>query len=196
MQTPFVVDIPWVPKVTFPGRMRARNSKKRKRKTVFRVCFFFSLHFLLASSLEKENLWHPGYGRHSKKRKWVLKAQYYSATEGVTTKTQQTFLANFHPRIKNLIHKFKKPARVKHVETVIIFLSNCTRTFFHEYGKNFSSGGFLRMRKQNTESAVPLDAVPERRTKRCSPRFRPGDRFWSQVSDTCRQALRERNVGP
>ena len=35
----------------------------------------------------------------------------------------------------------------------------------------------LRMRKQNTNKAVPLDAVPERRTKRCSPRFRPGGRF-------------------
>ena len=45
-------------------------------------------------------------------------------------------------------------------------------------------------------SAVPLDVVPERCTERCSPRFRPGGRFWSQVSDTCRQAGRERNVGP
>ena len=27
-------------------------------------------------------------------------------------------------------------------------------------------------------------------------RFRRGDRFWSQVLDTCRQALRDRNVGP
>ena len=35
----------------------------------------------------------------------------------------------------------------------------------------------LRMRKQNTIRAVPLDAVPERRIERCSPRFRPGDRF-------------------
>ena len=33
------------------------------------------------------------------------------------------------------------------------------------------------MRQQNTNRAVPLDAVPERRTERCSPRFRPGDRF-------------------
>ena len=33
------------------------------------------------------------------------------------------------------------------------------------------------MRKQNTETTVPLDVVPERRTKRCSPRFRPGGRF-------------------
>ena len=33
------------------------------------------------------------------------------------------------------------------------------------------------MRKQNANKAVPLDAVPERRTERCSPRFRPGDRF-------------------
>ena len=35
----------------------------------------------------------------------------------------------------------------------------------------------LRMRKRRTNRAVPLDVVPERRTKRCSPRFRPGDRF-------------------
>ena len=52
------------------------------------------------------------------------------------------------------------------------------------------------LHKESKMSSVPLDAVPERRTERCSPRFRPGDRFWSQVSDTCRQALRERNVGP
>ena len=52
------------------------------------------------------------------------------------------------------------------------------------------------MRQQNTKATVPLDLVPERRTERCSPRFRPGGRFWSQVSDTCRQAVRERNVGP
>ena len=38
--------------------------------------------------------------------------------------------------------------------------------------------GKLRMRKQNTKTTVPLDVVPERRTKRCSPRFRPGGRFW------------------
>ena len=37
--------------------------------------------------------------------------------------------------------------------------------------------GNLRMRKQNTKTTVPLDVVPERRTKRCSPRFRPGGRF-------------------
>ena len=45
-------------------------------------------------------------------------------------------------------------------------------------------------------SAVPLDVAPERRTEQCSPRFRLGDRFWSQVSDACRPAVRERNVGP
>ena len=37
--------------------------------------------------------------------------------------------------------------------------------------------GSLRMRKQNIKETVPLDVVPERRTERCSPRFRPGDRF-------------------
>ena len=33
------------------------------------------------------------------------------------------------------------------------------------------------MRKQNTKTTVPLDVAPERRTKRCSPRFRPVGRF-------------------
>ena len=33
------------------------------------------------------------------------------------------------------------------------------------------------MRKQNTKATVPLDVVPERRTKRFPPRFRPVGRF-------------------
>ena len=33
------------------------------------------------------------------------------------------------------------------------------------------------MRKQNTNTTVPLDVVPERRTKRFPPRFRPVGRF-------------------
>ena len=39
----------------------------------------------------------------------------------------------------------------------------------------------LRMRKQNANKAVPLDALPERRTERCSLRFRPGGRFWGEL---------------
>ena len=35
----------------------------------------------------------------------------------------------------------------------------------------------LRMRKQNTKTTVPLDVVPERRTERFPPRFRPVGRF-------------------
>ena len=38
-------------------------------------------------------------------------------------------------------------------------------------------GNSVRMRKQKTRTTVPLDVAPERRTKRCSPRFRPGGRF-------------------
>ena len=46
--------------------------------------------------------------------------------------------------------------------------------------------GTLRVSKQMCRAlgyhkekmrTVPLDEVPERRTERCSPRFRPGDRF-------------------
>ena len=46
----------------------------------------------------------------------------------------------------------------------------------------------LRIRRQNTNRAVPLDAVPERRTKRCSPRFRPGHCF-------CELSLRYQSPG-
>ena len=44
----------------------------------------------------------------------------------------------------------------------------------------------LDYHKKKKLNAVPLDVAPERCTKRCSPRFRPRGRFWSQVSDTCR----------
>ena len=71
-----------------------------------------------------------------------------------------------------------------------------TRIFDLTHGVGNSVIGKLRMRKLNTKSAVPLDVAPKLRTQRCSPRFWPGGRFWSQVSDTCRQAGRERNVGP
>ena len=52
------------------------------------------------------------------------------------------------------------------------------------------------MRKQNAKTAVPLDAVPKRRIERCFTRFRSDDRFWSQVSYSCHQTVREKNVGP
>ena len=52
-----------------------------------------------------------------------------------------------------------------------------TRIFFPTHMVRNSVQAKLRMRKQNSIRAVPLDAVPERRTERCSPRFRPGDRF-------------------
>ena len=60
--------------------------------------------------------------------------------------------------------------------------------------------GKLRMCKQKIKKAVPLDVVPERRTKRFPPRFRPVGRFCERVSDTFRpegrRAGRGRNVGP
>ena len=37
--------------------------------------------------------------------------------------------------------------------------------------------GNLRMRKQKTKTTLPLDVVPERRTERFPPRFRPVGRF-------------------
>ena len=69
----------------------------------------------------------------------------------------------------------RKLARVSDVITVIYSLdaihfipTNMVRT---------RVGGKIRMRKQNTKTTVPLDVVPERRTKRFPPRFRPVGRF-------------------
>ena len=56
-------------------------------------------------------------------------------------------------------------------------LADPTQIFLPSNMVGISVLGKLRMRKQNTKTTVPLDVVPERRTKRCSPRFRPGGRF-------------------
>ena len=58
-----------------------------------------------------------------------------------------------------------------------LYLVDPTQIFFVTHMERNSFLLKLRMRRLNTKRAVPLDAVPERRTKRCSPRFRPGDRF-------------------
>ena len=57
------------------------------------------------------------------------------------------------------------------------FLVDLTQIFLPMNMVGTSVLGKLRMRKQNTKTTVPLDVVPERRTKRCSPRFRAGGRF-------------------
>ena len=38
----------------------------------------------------------------------------------------------------------------------------------------------LHLHKKQKIRTVPLDVAPERGTKRCSPRFRPGGRFWGE----------------
>ena len=57
------------------------------------------------------------------------------------------------------------------------FLVDPTQIFLPMNMVGTSVLGKLRMRKQDTKTTVTLDVVPERRTKRCSPRFRPGGRF-------------------
>ena len=63
---------------------------------------------------------------------------------------------------------FAKGDSFKLLEKPILFPTNMVKAL---------ALGNVRMRKQNEKTTVPLDAVPERRTKRCSPRFRPGGRF-------------------
>ena len=70
---------------------------------------------------------------------------------------------------------------------------NCNFPIILEVGRGIESIGskkfahaqerVLRTRylhKEREMCAVPLDAVLDRRAERCSPRFRPGDRFWNQ----------------
>ena len=57
------------------------------------------------------------------------------------------------------------------------YLFDHTRILFPTYKVRITFIGKLRVRKPNTNREVTLDAVPERRTKQCSPRFRPSDRF-------------------
>ena len=79
-------------------------------------------------------------------------------------------------RIKELDHRsarmLRKLARVNDVNTspypIHFIPANMVRT---------RERGNLRMHKQNTDTTVPLDVLPERRTKRFPPRFRPVGRF-------------------
>ena len=51
------------------------------------------------------------------------------------------------------------------------FLVDPTQIFLPMNMVGTSVLGKLRMRKQNAKTTVPLDVVPERRTKRCSPQL-------------------------
>ena len=76
----------------------------------------------------------------------------------------------------------KKLARGNSLNTVL-YLLEPKRTVFHTNMVRTSMLGKLRMRKQNIKTIVPLDVLPERRTKRFPPSSRPGDRFVRQGSD-------------
>ena len=58
-----------------------------------------------------------------------------------------------------------------------VFWNRCIYTHFFRNMVRAWAQGKRRMRNQNTKTTVPLDVAPERRTERCSPRFRPGGRF-------------------
>ena len=66
---------------------------------------------------------------------------------------------------------------VKDMKVFARYLLDHTRIFFLMHMVRPLILTKLRMRKINTKRAVPLDAVPERRTKRFPPRFRPVGRF-------------------
>ena len=85
-----------------------------------------------------------------------------------------------------------------------LYLGNFLKLLVGQYGEKWLGNLLLctkrapkthYLHKRRKMRTVPLDVAPERRTKGCTPRFRPGGRFWNQSSDTCRQAGRERGVG-
>ena len=67
--------------------------------------------------------------------------------------------------------------RVNAIDTAL-YLSDSMQMFYPTNMARALVLGNLRMHTKNAKREVPLDAVPERRTKRCSPRFRSGDRFY------------------
>ena len=77
----------------------------------------------------------------------------------------------------SFLRKEKFRAQLTGKEKTSWFLVDPTQIILPMNMVGNSFPGKLRMRKQNTKTTVPLDVVPERRTKRCSPRFRPGGRF-------------------
>ena len=84
-------------------------------------------------------------------------------------------LARSQQQAEILAHLFKKLAPVHDISDAM-----CLVNYVHNFSTNMVRTfvlGELRMRQQNTKATVPLDVAPERRTKRCSPRFRPGGRF-------------------
>ena len=69
-----------------------------------------------------------------------------------------------------VVIRVKEPGTSKY----LVFTWPLTDIFFPLHMVWISAVGKLRMRKLNTKRAAPLDVVPG---QRCSPRFRPGDRF-------------------
>ena len=75
------------------------------------------------------------------------------------------------------------------MNSVVYLVGNYTDIYFFSMNMvRISVLGKLRMRKQNAKTTVTLDAVPERRTEQCSPRFRPGDRF-CEVRFRCQSSM-------
>ena len=94
-----------------------------------------------------------------------------------------------HQQTDSLIHLLKNLAQVN-----ALYFDLTLRGYFfptHMVRNTDSVLGKPRLCKQNTKTTVPLDAVPERRTERCSPRFRPGDCF-SGSRLKCQSSPRER----
>ena len=89
-----------------------------------------------------------------------------------------SFISNFQPQTTDICRWWwsRKLAPIDAINSVL-YVVRPTRIFFPRNMVRISVLGKLRMLQQNTNRAVPLDAVPEHRTERCSPRFRPGDRF-------------------
>ena len=98
------------------------------------------------------------------KAKWLQTGQFWEWSSDQPT----GWLVRQHAN-ENRTSKWRKHCRVFTWPYPIHFIpTNTVRT---------GDTGNLRMRKQNTKTTVPQDVVPERRTKRFPPRFRPVGRF-------------------
>ena len=111
------------------------------------------------------------------------------------------FIANLVVRVKTATRFWRQneltwePYAIAHAHRVhveklvlvVVVVVGCEGPYFlPECGENFSSRVAAHAPTKYQSNSTAGGGA-----ERCSPRFRPGGRFWSQVSDTCRQGGRE-----
>ena len=96
-----------------------------------------------------------------------------------TRRPRKSFLFFFFFYVDTLDEKPNWPQRISCYGNYLATNKLKTKQEWQECEKwSFLEPRTHHLHKESRMSAVPLDVAPERRTKRCSPRFRPGGRLF------------------